>query len=344
MPLLDVEACGSALLEQARELMVPALHGWSGQLPGQMGRLAGYHLGWLDAEGRAVDGPGAGKAVRPALAFGCARAVGAQARDAVDAAVAIELVHNFSLIHDDVIDRDELRRHRPAVWAAFGIPAALLSGDALLTLALKVLADAPGGEAGRAVGVLASCVLELVEGEAMDTAFEQRTDVTVAEYTAMAVDKTGALMGAACALGALAGGAGEARMRYLDRFGRHLGVAFQIMDDLLGLFGTAEATGKPVGSDLAARKKTYPVLAALASSTAAGERLGALYARPGLLDDVLVEEGIGLVEQAGGRQAAQRAIERELQCAFAALTAADPVPAALRDLTALAHLMTHRSG
>ncbi|MFE7268998.1 polyprenyl synthetase family protein [Streptomyces sp. NPDC057623] len=262
----------------------------------------------------------------------------------MSAAAAVELVHNFSLVHDDVIDRDELRRHRPTVWAVFGVPAALLCGDALLALALQAVAEARRAEvAARSVGLLCAAVVELVEGEALDTAFEQRDDVSADEYTAMAVGKTGALMGAACALGALAGGAEEERAQRFQRFGRHVGLAFQITDDLLGLYGDRAATGKPVGSDIASRKKTLPVLAAMGSGTEAGDRLTELYARPGPLDEKAVRQAVDLVDEAGGRATAERTAAQELRHALTALDEADPAPAAVHDLTALVHLMTHRS-
>src|SRR5882757_9539621 len=331
---------GRRLLARARELTAPALRGWCDRLPPVMGSLAGYHFGWIDEHGPPAQSP-TGKAVRPALAFACAEAVGGSAQDAVGAAVAVELVHDFSLIHDDIIDRDELRRHRPTVWAVFGIPSAVLAGDALVVLAHQVLASTQQG--GRSAGFLAEVVVELVEGEAMDVAFEQRDDVTPAEYLAMAAGKTGALMGGACALGALAGGTGELRARQLADFGRHLGVAFQIVDDLLGIFGDPKTTGKPLGSDLAARKKTYPVLAALGSGTRAGRRLAELYAQGRPLDAAQLVQAAAWVEEAGGRQRAGEAAERELRCAFESLHEADPAPAAVAELTALAHLMTHRS-
>ncbi|NGO68329.1 polyprenyl synthetase family protein [Streptomyces sp. SB3404] len=331
------------LLGRALELTAPALRGGVGRLPREMRVLAGYHLGWLDEHGRTVNGPALGKVVRPALVYASCEAVGGSAKDAIGAAVAVELVHNFSLVHDDVIDRDELRRHRPTVWRQFGIPAALLGGDAMLTLALHVLADTPDIDVSRAVQVLAHATLELIEGEAMDTAFEQRSDVTVAEYVAMAGGKTGALMWAACTLGALAGGAERGRIHHLARFGRHVGLAFQITDDLLGLYGDAKVTGKPVGRDLATRKKTYPVLAAMATDTTAGQKLAAMYARLGPLDDPLVPQAVLLIEESGGRRAAEQAAAQELQRAFAALTEAVPEPRAAADLKALAHLMAHRA-
>lgn len=321
----------------------PAVREWVGWLPDKMRQVAGYHLGWLNALGQPVDAGAGGKAVRPALVYACHRAVGQTEDEAVPAAVAVELVHNFSLIHDDVIDRDEMRRHRPSVWAALGLPAALLGGDALLTLALRVLTSMPGHSSDRAVSVLAEATVALLEGQALDTAFEQRETVTVEEYRAVAAAKTGALMGAACALGAQSAGASTERAEHFSAFGSQLGVAFQIADDLLGLYGDQAATGKPMGSDIAARKKSYPIAAALGSGTDAGRELAELYASPTVLTPEQINRAADLVEQAGGVRSAQQGIAREVQGAFAALAEADPAPAAREELMVLTTLMTDRS-
>ncbi|MEV0278799.1 polyprenyl synthetase family protein [Streptomyces sp. NPDC050610] len=333
---------GVAALERARELTGPALRDWTGTLPPAVAGWAGYHLGLQDEAGRPPRGY-RGKAVRPALVLSCAEAVGGAARDAVRAAVTVELVHNFSLLHDDVIDQDALRRHRPTVWKLFGVPAAVLTGDALLALAHRVLATASGPRTAASVAMLGRAVEELVEGEAMDVAFEQRPEITTAEYAAMATAKTGALMGAACGLGALAGGADAERAGALAEFGRHLGLAFQIVDDLLGVFGDPKTTGKPVGGDIAARKKTYPVLAALASDGAQGRTLAGLYASGAPLSDADLRWAALLVTDAGGVRAARRAVDQELEAAFAALAEAGPAPEGRRDLTALAQVLTRRN-
>ncbi|MEU9184171.1 polyprenyl synthetase family protein [Streptomyces sp. NPDC048484] len=331
------------LLQESARLTRAALRDWVNRLPDEMARVAGYHLGWLDARGEPVHARHAGKSVRPALVYACARAVGGRPQDAVPAAVAVELVHNFSLIHDDVIDRDRLRRHRPTVWAALGTPAALLGGDALLALASRVLAETSGRNSARMTAVLTRSTLDLIEGEAADSAFEQRDAIDEADYRAMAAGKTGALMGAACALGVLAAGGSEDRARHLTRFGVCLGVAFQIADDLLGLFGSPGRTGKPVGNDLAARKKSHPIVAALNSSTSAGRELAALYARTERLTDEQVARAVDLVVLADGERMARQAIEAELRQAFQALARAEPSAEALEDLTTLAQLMTNRS-
>jgi geranylgeranyl diphosphate synthase type I len=268
--------------------------------------------------------------------------VGGTAEQALAAAVAVELTHNSCLIHDDVIDQDRLRHHRPTVWAAFGVASAVLLGDALLALAHQVVAEPGDGLAARSSAVLAEAVLEMAQGEADDVAFERRGSVTVAEYRAMAEAKTGAGLGVACYLGALAGGAEHDRARRLEQFGRAMGVAGQITDDLLGIFGETTRTGKPVGADIAARKKSYPVLAALADGSAAGRRLAELYAQRTPLDPAQVQKATALVDEAGGRLAAARAARAELEAALDALSAGRPGPSAKRQLAALAHLAVHR--
>ncbi|MDS1272663.1 polyprenyl synthetase family protein [Lipingzhangella sp. LS1_29] len=335
----SLEQTGRGLLEQAQARVRPRLrHQVEARLV-QNRQEVGYHLGLLDEQGR-PSAAGAGKAVRPALCFAAAQTVGSAAEVAGAAAVAVQLVHDFSLAHDDIIDGDQTRRHRPAVWAAFGTSAGVLAGDALLGLAFTTLADADYDPA--ALAQLAETVVELVEGEAEDVAFEQRQTVRPSEYTAMATAKTGALMGCACALGALAGGGEESRVRLLRAFGRHLGVAFQVSDDLLGIYGQEQVTGKPVGSDIATRKKTLPVLAALASETPAGRELADLYSWTGELTPTAVERAAELVAQAGGVRAARQAVDQELKLAHAALAEADPAPVGHRELLALAHLLTHR--
>ena len=194
----------------------------------------------------------------------------------------VELVHNFTLLHDDVMDRDTTRRHRPTAWTVFGDADAILAGDALQALALRLLAEDPHPASRPAAARLADCVIELCEGQQADTALERRApgEVTLDEVLAMAEAKTGALLGCACALGGLYAGAADEDVAALDAFGRQAGLAFQLIDDVIGIWGDPSRTGKPAGADLAARKKSLPVVAALASGTPAAAELAALYARP----------------------------------------------------------------
>lgn len=258
------------------------------------------------------------------------------------AAAAVELVHNFSLLHDDVLDRDETRRHRPTAWKAFGTADAILAGDAMLALAPQVLASHDHPMLAQAVRRLGICVAELCEGQHLDCAFEQRTEVGIADCLEMAAGKTGALLGLSCALGALAAGAPETTVRAMDEFGRRLGLAFQLVDDLLGIWGDPAVTGKPAGADLQVRKKSLPVVAALAGGTEPARRLRALYTLCRPLTTAEVTQAGDLVAQAGGRTWAQEQAEH---CTAAALEILDhslPPGGDSTELRALAALITRR--
>lgn len=353
------------VLAWSRDLVGPTLRSAVETLPVSMRRIAGYHFGWLDEHGRPAEG-GGGKAIRPALVLLSAQAVGGSPQAALPAAVAVELVHNFSLLHDDVMDGDLTRRHRPTAWSVFGVSAAILAGDALLTLAFDVLGadDRPSAQQG--ARVLGAAVLDLVEGQSTDTAFESRDDVGLAECVSMAEGKTGALLGGACALGALSGGGDAEQVDCLRGFGHRLGLAFQLVDDLLGIWGDPAVTGKPVYSDLRNRKKSLPVVAALTSGTPAGDELAELYRHSRAPETTAApaerrDTGVGpapaphtdstdatlvraaeLVETAGGRAWAQARADDLLGESLDRLASANPVPSTAVELTALARLIAHR--
>ena len=328
------------VLAWSRSMVDPALRAAVETLPDSMRLVAGHHFGWWDERGETVDA-GAGKAIRPALALLSAEAVGGIPSAAVAAAAAVELVHSFSLLHDDVMDGDRTRRHRPTTWAAFGVGAAILGGDALLTLAFDVVAA--GGHPATTQGMqeLSAVVQDLVDGQSADMAFESRADVDLPECLSMAERKTGALFGGACGLGALYGGRADlaAPMR---TFGRCLGVAFQLVDDILGIWGDPETTGKPVYADLRRRKKSLPVVAALTSGTAAGHELAALYHRDVLLTDAELLRAAELVERAGARRWCRAKADDLLTDAARALHSATPPARAATELTILADMITHR--
>ncbi|WP_372669087.1 family 2 encapsulin nanocompartment cargo protein polyprenyl transferase [Amycolatopsis kentuckyensis] len=326
-PLTDVLAWSKGLVD-------PALRASADRLPDAMRRIAGYHFGWEDARGEpsAADG---GKALRPALVLLCAEAAGGDPAAAVPAAVAVELVHNFSLLHDDVMDGDTTRRHRPTAWTVFGTGPAVLAGDALLSVAFEQLT--PEG-----AKLLSQGVLDLLEGQAADVDFEQRDDVTPAECVRMANGKTAALIGAACQLGALLAGRPEAVARF-GEFGRSVGLAFQHVDDLLGIWGDPEETGKPVFSDLQNRKKSLPVVTALTSGTAAGAELAGLYAGTDPFTDAELARAAALVAEAGGRQWSQAQAAALVAKGLRDLAAVNPVPRPAAELASLARLITTRT-
>ncbi|MET9463372.1 family 2 encapsulin nanocompartment cargo protein polyprenyl transferase [Streptomyces sp. NPDC006544] len=333
----------AALLDRTRETVNPELRRTVESLPGSMRRVAMYHFGWENEDGTPASGS-AGKAIRPALVLASAQALGGGGggvADAVRAAAAVELAHNFTLLHDDVIDKDARRRGRPTAWTVFGVPDAIITGDAMMALALRLLAEDPHPASAAASARLAACVIELCAGQQADCAFEQRAHVSLDECLTMATAKTGALLGCACALGALYAGAGPDEVDAMDAFGREAGLAFQLIDDLIGIWGDPGHTGKPAGADLSARKKSLPVVAALTSGTTAGAELAALYAGPMTGDDV--RRAADAVERSGGRDWAQahaadrmgRAVQ-QLSRAVADLGAAD-------GLLALAEFVTRRT-
>ena len=327
------------LLVETRELIEPALRAAIDELPPRVRLVAGYHAGLWDSHGRPAGHPG--KALRPALVLSCGRAAGADDNGSSDrliaAAVAVELMHDFTLLHDDVMDGDTVRRHRPAAWDVFGVAYAVLTGDTLMALALNQLA-----RIGAGVETLSATFLDLCLGQGTDLEVQGHADdADLGRCLALAEAKTGALLGCACQLGAMVMCDGECDTVPYREFGRHLGVAFQLTDDLLGIWGDPELTGKPVNGDLAARKLTLPVVAALTSGTRAGEKLRALYAaddRPGP-DTVRMAN---LVEQAGGRAWAQAEADRRAGLALEALDRARPEPGAAAELRALVDLARRR--
>ncbi|MEV6114425.1 polyprenyl synthetase family protein [Streptomyces sp. NPDC052109] len=334
-----VQAPSSApeVLARCRDVVQPALRAAVGRLHPWVAEMAAYSFGWCEVGGAPAAAPG-GKGVRQALAVLGAEAAGADGRAGVPAAVAVELVHAFSLLHDDIMDGDATRRRRPAVWKAYGTGPAVLAGDALFALAVETLATEPQG--ARAVRLLSAALADLVRGQADDLLFAARPctgpeRVTPGEYGAMAEGKTGALLGCAAALGAVLGGADEGTAGALDRAGRHLGVAFQLVDDVLGIWGDPAVTGKPAGGDLRERKKTYPVLAALGSPVARG--------LPGLLDAPgMAEEAAALIEAAGGRTATLAEARRHTVAARALLSAAPLAARAAGDLFRLLDFLADR--
>jgi len=280
--------------------------------------------------------------VRAALALLACEAVSGDATAGMTAAVAVELVHNASLLHDDIIDGDRLRRGRPAVWDAHGIPAAILAGDALFFLGIHVLATARGRLARTGVNILTKAVEELIGGEYTDTLLEQHSAPGLEECEAMARTKTASLLAASCALGALAGEAGTQRSGHLRDFGSDLGMAFQLVDDLLGIWGDPRLTGKPAGADLRSRKKSLPVAFALTSGSDAAHDLARLYRSERPLTDQEVQLAAELVEAAGGRTWARRQAEHYTTRALENLRRAEPDPAPASELAALTRLMASR--
>ncbi|WP_217242726.1 polyprenyl synthetase family protein [Streptomyces sp. AC555_RSS877] len=340
MTALTSAVAAPEVLDRCRALVRPALRDAVGRMHPWVGEMAAYSFGWCEVGGGPAVASG-GKGVRQALAVLGAEAAGASGRTGVPAAVAVELVHAFSLLHDDIMDGDAARRRRPTVWKAYGTGPAVLAGDALFALAVETLAATPtAGPA--ALRLLSGALGDLVRGQADDLLFASRPwtgrrRVRPDAYRTMAEHKTGALLGCAAALGALLGGAPAATVTALDRAGRHLGVAFQIVDDVLGIWGDPAVTGKPVHGDLRERKKTFPVLAALDAPGPATGRLVALLEsaeEPG--------EAAALVDEAGGRAAALAEARRQVTAVDSALADVPITQGAAADLRSLLGFLVRR--
>jgi geranylgeranyl diphosphate synthase type I len=325
------------VLAWSRNMVEPALRTAVDALPAPVREIAGYHFGWWDEHGRPVVTRG-GKAIRPTLVLLTAEAVGGVPIAALPAAVAVELVHDFSLLHDDVMDGDVMRRHRPTAWSVFGNSAAILAGDALQTLAFDVLAASGHPAAREGVRMLGAAVLDLIAGQSADMSLEQRADVELPECLNMARGKTAALLGCSTALGASFGGGSLAQVGHLRGFGERLGLAFQLVDDLLSIWGDPAVTGKPAYSDLRNRKKSLPVVVALTSGTPAGRELAALYGRDRPLSAAELGHAAELIERAWCQARADELMAEGLND----LCSAGPTARAAAELGALARLITRR--
>lgn len=279
-----------------------------------------YHLGWVDEAFQPVE-VDRGKRLRPVICLLAVEAQGGDWHQALPAAAAIELLHNFTLIHDDIEDRDQTRRGRPTLWAIWGVPQAINAGDTLFALSYRgMLALAQTGvDAGlvlRATARYTETVVQITEGQCRDLTFETHPDITEASYLEMITEKTAVLIALAAELGGIIAGASSETCDALRRYGIALGRAFQMQDDLLGLWGDPSRTGKPVGSDLIRHKKTLPILHALQHSTAVRQAFERDAIDPARVPELLTE-----IEQVGSRAYTEALAERYIDKALDALSA-----------------------
>lgn len=270
-----------------------------------------YHLGWVD-ETLAPVGTVGGKRLRPLLCLLSCQALDGDLCQALPAACAIELIHNFSLVHDDIQDGSRTRRGRRAVWDIWGMNQGINVGDGLFTLAHLALHRLSGRgvppRRQQAVSLaLDQACLALCEGQFFDMAFEGRLDVDLDQYLWMIRRKTAALLATATQVGAILATDDARTIGRWSQFGEHLGVAFQIQDDILGTWGDEQVTGKSAASDIRDRKKTLPIVYALNQSEqrrAAGQ-LSDLYARPAPLDEAAIQAVLDILHNVGARQKAE---------------------------------------
>jgi geranylgeranyl diphosphate synthase type I len=282
--------------------------------------MLAYHMGWT-GEGAGTEATG--KRIRPLMVLLCASACGADWKSALPAAAAVELVHNFSLVHDDIQDNSPKRRGRDTAWVKWGAPMAINIGDSLFVLSNQAIIDLkenyPAETVVKAAGILHNTCLELTRGQFMDMSYEERTDLKVEDYWPMITGKTAALLSTCCRLGAILGGADEEKEEAYRSFGHFLGLAFQIQDDILGIWGNESVTGKSAASDLVEGKKSLPVLIGLGKKRKFAER----WARGPIQPDE-VEEVARLLAGEGGYGEAKDVSIQMTDMAINSLREADP--------------------
>jgi|TARA_B110000263_G_scaffold244177_1_gene251850 geranylgeranyl diphosphate synthase type I len=221
-----------------------------------------YCMGWSDAYGAPLETK-KGKGIRPSLCLFTCDALGGDIEKALPAAVSLELIHNFSLIHDEIQDSDEIRHHRPTLWNVWGIPKALVAGNVMRVLADKSMSTMPSDHSKLLTvssSIVSEACLEMIEGQYMDISFEGGDGISVDQYMKMISHKTGALLRSSVHIGAVIGSRGGRVADIFREIGIKLGFMFQIRDDILGTWGETTSTGKPVGSDIRRKKNTLPII------------------------------------------------------------------------------------
>lgn len=298
-----------------------------------------YHMGWT---GEGTGSEATGKRIRPLMVLLCAASCDTDWHPALPAAAAVELVHNFSLIHDDIEDNSDKRRGRTTVWKKWGMPQGINTGDGIFVLSNLAITDLtqsyPAETVVKAAQILHNTCLDLTRGQFLDISYEDRTDLGVEDYWPMVTGKTAALIAGCCALGSLLGGADEAAQEAYRSFGHYLGLAFQVQDDILGIWGDEALTGKSAASDLVEGKKSLPVLFGLQKNGrfAARWRKGPIRANE-------VEEVAAMLAEESAYESSHAAARQMTDQALTNLREANPQGEAGEALTELAYKLLGRT-
>lgn len=327
-------------LTRHRDAVVQEMRDTLRTCQGPLYAMQRYHLGWEDADGAAVTAS-SGKMFRPALLLLCCEALGGEVERALPGAAAVELLHNFSLIHDDIEDDSHTRHNRRTVWDVWGLANGVNAGDSMFTMARLALHRLNAHDYTLQTVLNAFVLLDrtsqqLCEGQDADLRFERRIEVSMDEYLAMIAGKTGALISACAALGALLADAPSEQVALFGRFGRLLGRSFQVQDDVLGVWGSEARTGKPAGDDIRSRKKAYPAVRAFATANPEDRAvLAELYAQPDP-DGATVPQVLAIFDRVGVRadaEAAARAAADEALALLERVTLREPAREQLAALT-----------
>lgn len=336
-PTLDhfFQVCLPAIEEELHQALAPA----GGPGLEALHSMLAYHMGW---EGDTSSPNASGKRIRPLLVLLACAAAGGEWTEALPAAAAVELVHNFSLIHDDIEDNSDLRRGRPTVWKIWGVPQAINAGDAMYSLAqlsiLRMQHTVSQPAALQAAVLLQQTCLALTQGQYRDISYEQRHDLTLEDYWPMIEGKTAALVAASAEIGAVTAQADHETCSAYREFGRALGLAFQAQDDLLGIWGDSALTGKSAESDLVTGKKSLPVLYGLEQ-----KGLFALRWLAGPLEPADVPALARQLELDGAREYTRQRADELTTAARQALARANPQGEAGQALVELAEWLLGRN-
>ena len=305
-----------------------------------------YYMGWVDENGRPHEAM-EGKALRPTLCLFACEAVGGALEMAMPSAVALEFIHNFSLIHDDIQDRDEIRHNRKTLWAVWGDPKALVAGNVLRVVAdecLHQLLDS-GLDYDRALAagtLLTEAYLEMIEGQYLDLQFEGRHDISMSDYLNMISRKTGALIRCSLNLGAVVGAQEQGVGDAFKESGRAMGYVFQIIDDVLGVWGDEETTGKPVGADIRRKKNSYPVVYTMGTAKDKDQKmLNEIYEKDEL-DDSDVDSVLAVMDRLDVKNQAQQEAEKYANVALESLAPVELSREARQEVEDLAHFLLVR--
>ena len=332
---------------------VPALEAYYGQMR--------YHLGWVDASLTPVRS-NTGKLLRPILLLLAYEAAGAWGQASIDladtthlqralsVAVAVELVHNFTLIHDDIEDGDTERRHRPTLWKIWGIPQAINTGDGMFALSRQMLWDTLDNGVESAIvarlgAVFDRTVQTIAEGQYLDLSFETLQDVSVTMYMDMIRRKTAALMSGAAEMGALLGTRDQETIDRLRAFGLAIGIAFQVRDDILGVWASTSELGKTAAGDIYRRKKSLPILHALEHASEQDQQiLRTIYQQGATITQEQLDTILSILERTQTKSHCRTFLSEQCQSAYAALVSIpynnNPITRrALNDLELLVHFI-----
>ncbi|MGW0705681.1 polyprenyl synthetase family protein [Streptomyces sp. NPDC002643] len=324
-----------------RSTVLPVIHQQVSLLEPTLSRVCRYHLGFIDEHGEPSSAEN-GKLTRASLMTAVADGVGLRPKDVQFQAAAVELLHNATLVHDDIADADDLRRGRPAAWKVFGAGLAIHAGNALQILGLRMVVDDSGPGHKDIASAFTEAIGLVHAGQARELTIRPGSDAGIAAYEQMVKEKASALLECSLRTPAIRAGRPEYVLAALRDAGRHLGIALQVSNDVEDIWGDPALTGKPIRGDIRRRNPTFPVLAALSTGSPAGDRLSRLWHA----DDVTaahLQAMADLIEETGGRYSAEQLSRSHLDSAVEHLERAGLSPAATAELTTLFDRIVNRT-